>query len=218
MREIWVGRKEQNLMTSSVKHHTTVVKFCCFVASPVKGYTFKGKKACFSDRMTREILIWIAGDLSDTNDTCIQRLDLKTFGAVTPLICYAIMPFFCFRFILSTEKNHLCVCRCISQVFCGACRKTLQAGNQRPFRPCGNSDKILLLYSSPPRSLFSVFLGTMGQKVKAGSQTKACAPLPSSSGTPRSSVRTPGRTVHNGIPHSDTGESGWWEGSMSSPR
>lgn len=150
----------------------------------------------------------MAGDLSDTNDTRIQRLDLKTFGAVTPLICYAIMAFF-LRILSTGKKNHLCVCRCISQVFRGACRKTLQAGNQRPLRPCGNSDKILLLFSSPPRSLFSVFLGTMGQKVRAGSQTKACVPLPLLGGTPRSSVRTLGRTVYNDIPHSDTGESGW---------
>ncbi len=72
--------------------------------------------------------------------------------------------FFPLRFILSTEKNHLCVCRCVSQVFCEACRKTLQAGNQRPLRPCGNSDKILLLFPPLPALCFLSFSVRRGKR------------------------------------------------------
>jgi len=95
--EIWVGLKEQARI--SWPHlwniiQPTVVRFCC-LHHLLKGIPLRGKKhVFFFDRVTRESLIWMAGDLSDTNDTYIQRLDLKTFGAVTLLIFYAIMAFF----------------------------------------------------------------------------------------------------------------------------
>lgn len=84
--------------------------------------------------------------------------------------------FFSLRLILSTEKNHLCVCRCVSQVFCEACRKTLQAGNQRPLRPCGNSDKILLLFPPLPALSFLSFSVRRGKRWgREAKQRHVCA-------------------------------------------
>lgn len=53
MREIWVGLKEQNLMTSSVKHHTTVVRFCC-LHHLLKGIPSRKKSMFFWQNDKRE--------------------------------------------------------------------------------------------------------------------------------------------------------------------